>query len=303
MYLTLGIGTLLLGGWVLPDMAAPTASTAPAGDAGVSSGMDPSRSGPELMRPSERSSAGGMYRPGSSPMGHGGAAPYGGPSGGLMQPMSPRAGAMMSPTALSRQFMPASPTDPNAALPDIGRAAMSPTASPTASSRAASRSRGRGANPYAPGSPAARAYSRSRGLSPTASASRGSDDRREASETALRRAMENVQQSGISAGGSAGFQDTKPFSGYRQPQAVSPYLNLFRRDAGDDFDNYNTLVRPMVEQERFNSRVRQEVRGLEDFSKRQRAAMQQIERSRDSVYPGATDPRFFQNTQGFYPGR
>jgi hypothetical protein len=59
-------------------------------------------------------------------------------------------------------------------------------------------------------------------------------------------------------GGGYNFQTSnnnvgKPFAGFSPSPTVSPYLNLFR----DDFDgssdfNYNTLVRPMLQQQQFN---------------------------------------------------
>jgi hypothetical protein len=48
----------------------------------------------------------------------------------------------------------------------------------------------------------------------------------------------------------------KPFSNYTPPPTVSPYLNLFReeRDGSSDF-NYQTLVRPLLQQQQFNQQV------------------------------------------------
>jgi hypothetical protein len=49
---------------------------------------------------------------------------------------------------------------------------------------------------------------------------------------------------------------SKPFSNYSPPPTVSPYLNLFReeRDGSSDF-NYQTLVRPLLQQQQFNQQV------------------------------------------------
>ena len=44
----------------------------------------------------------------------------------------------------------------------------------------------------------------------------------------------------------------KPFSNYRSPPTVSPYMNLFRNN-GTAFD-YQTLVQPMLQQQQINQR-------------------------------------------------
>jgi len=286
MYSAIGIGMMLLGGWVLPDMAAPT-PTLP--DAGASAtAASPVDEMPELTRPSSRSTRGGVYAPGE-PWGSMG--PAGMPGGGLGA-MGRGSGGLMSPSHIARQFIPPVPTDPEGELPDLSRF----MAAPSASSSLGSTSRG---TPYAPGSPAARAYAQSRGLSPTAAAARARTQR--LSGSAFGRGLENIGQAGIS-GGSASVAARKPFSGYRPPPAVSPYLNLYRLDSGDEIDNYNTLVRPMEEQRQFNSRLRRDVEGLEEFSQRQRQAMQQLDR-RQNIFQGTTDPRFFQNTERYYRGQ
>jgi hypothetical protein len=51
----------------------------------------------------------------------------------------------------------------------------------------------------------------------------------------------------------------KPFTSYSPAPTVSPYLNLFREDleGGGDF-NYNTLVRPQLQQQQFNQQVQRQ---------------------------------------------
>ena len=62
---------------------------------------------------------------------------------------------------------------------------------------------------------------------------------------------------GIGATGS-----NKPFTSFSPAPTVSPYLNLFREDlAGGSDLNYNTLVRPMLQQQQFNQQVQRQ--GLE----------------------------------------
>jgi hypothetical protein len=48
----------------------------------------------------------------------------------------------------------------------------------------------------------------------------------------------------------------KPFSAYSPSPTVSPYLNLFRNDLSGGSDlNYQTLVRPQLQQQQFNSQA------------------------------------------------
>lgn len=52
---------------------------------------------------------------------------------------------------------------------------------------------------------------------------------------------------------------TKPFSGFSPSPTTSPYLNLFREDfAGESDLNYNTLVRPQIQQQQFNQQVQRQ---------------------------------------------
>jgi len=51
----------------------------------------------------------------------------------------------------------------------------------------------------------------------------------------------------------------KPFTGYTPEPTVSPYLNLFREDFGGNSDlNYQTLVRPIQQQQQFNQQVQRQ---------------------------------------------
>ncbi len=54
----------------------------------------------------------------------------------------------------------------------------------------------------------------------------------------------------------------KPFASYSPSPTVSPWLNLFREDLDGSSDlNYQTLVRPQLQQQQFNQQL--ERRGLE----------------------------------------
>ncbi len=83
-------------------------------------------------------------------------------------------------------------------------------------------------------------------------------------QMALRNAQQVMQQSyaqpsGMPSAGRIGlglgtsYSGSKPFSGFSQGSAISPYLNLFRVDQnGLEGFNYSTLVQPMLRQQQFN---------------------------------------------------
>jgi hypothetical protein len=77
---------------------------------------------------------------------------------------------------------------------------------------------------------------------------------------------------GLGTGGGGGAA-RKPFTGYSSSPTVSPYLNLFREDFDGSSDfNYNTLVRPMLQQQQFNEQVQRQ--SLELSSRLQSIAAQ-----------------------------
>ncbi len=87
----------------------------------------------------------------------------------------------------------------------------------------------------------------------------------------------------------------KPFSGYRQAPAISPYLNLYRLDTeGNTIDNYYTLVKPSIEQRNSNIRVKGEIQGL------QRAT--RIIGGETLRLQGTRNPSYYQNYGRYYPG-
>ena len=54
---------------------------------------------------------------------------------------------------------------------------------------------------------------------------------------------------------------SKPFTGLQQSSTISPYLNLFNQGTtgrSQTLDNYNLLVRPMLDQQRMNSQVQRQ---------------------------------------------
>ena len=92
----------------------------------------------------------------------------------------------------------------------------------------------------------------------------------------------------------------KPFAAYRPASGVSPYMNLFRHDtSGGTIDNYNTFVRPEIEQRRLNQQVGRDLRGLERNTRVQSTALQQMERESRNLQ-GVTTPQFM-NYGNFFP--
>ena len=89
-------------------------------------------------------------------------------------------------------------------------------------------------------------------------------------QLALRNAQQIMQQStqqqsGMPGAGRIGlgldqsYSGTKPFTGFSQGPAVSPYLNLFRVDQnGFQGFNYSTLVAPELQQQQFQQQQRQQ---------------------------------------------
>jgi hypothetical protein len=94
---------------------------------------------------------------------------------------------------------------------------------------------------------------------------------------------------------------SKPFSNVTSTPTVSPYLNLFREDLGGNDDlNYQTLVRPQLEQQRTNALLQ---RQNEELSRR----VQSISAQRDYAPTGAQNqyptghPTMFNYHGRYYP--
>ena len=85
-------------------------------------------------------------------------------------------------------------------------------------------------------------------------------------QISLRSAQASVpyvgQSSARSAPRSLGLSSgplSKPFTTYSPAPTTSPYLNLFREDFEGNSDlNYNTLVRPMLQQQQFNEQMQRQ---------------------------------------------
>jgi len=84
----------------------------------------------------------------------------------------------------------------------------------------------------------------------------------------------------------------KPFADYRPTTTISPYLNLFSESTGIARpENYFTLVRPFLDQQKANRRIGTELRGLQRDVRRQ-----------GRPYGSGPIPQYYQNLGGYYPG-
>jgi hypothetical protein len=87
-------------------------------------------------------------------------------------------------------------------------------------------------------------------------------------QIALRNAMANVPNVGQLSttagpssfrGGAISSPSSKPFAGFSPEPTTSPYLNLFRDDIDGSGDfNYQTLVRPQLQQQQFNQQLQRQ---------------------------------------------
>ncbi|MEO1496339.1 MAG: hypothetical protein AAFV43_04235 [Planctomycetota bacterium] len=108
------------------------------------------------------------------------------------------------------------------------------------------------------------------------------------------------QSAGSGRGGSA--LTSKPFSNVTQDRGVSPYLGLFNETLDADFDQYNTIVRPQLQQQRVNQQLQRQQQQLNQ-------RVQQIsaqpafspQGSQNALSTG--HPTFFNNTLNYYPLR
>jgi hypothetical protein len=55
----------------------------------------------------------------------------------------------------------------------------------------------------------------------------------------------------------------KPFASRSSSPTISPYMNLFRDDITGDSDNYNTLVRPQLQQQQVNRSMQVQTQAID----------------------------------------
>jgi hypothetical protein len=94
------------------------------------------------------------------------------------------------------------------------------------------------------------------------------------------------------------FAEARPFSG-----GVSPYMNLFRNDTnGGTIDNYSTFVRPQLAQRSLNQQYNMDLWGLQRIQRIQNDALQQLGRNYSNAPQYIGTPQFYQNYGNYYQG-
>jgi hypothetical protein len=95
----------------------------------------------------------------------------------------------------------------------------------------------------------------------------------------------------------------KPFSGSTQRSSTtSPYMNLFRSgNSNGTIDNYTTLVRPELDQQRANQKFGADIHGLENSTHVQGLNIQQLNRDTQSLQ-GVNATQYYMNYGDFYQG-
>ena len=97
----------------------------------------------------------------------------------------------------------------------------------------------------------------------------------------------------------------KPFQSVQSEPAISPYLNLYRNDAGQNqLLNYYTLVRPQLEQQEANKKQTAEMQKLRSQVQKgsQPSGVQQASAT-DASTEGMTVPAHYMDTAQFYKQR
>ena len=96
----------------------------------------------------------------------------------------------------------------------------------------------------------------------------------------------------------------KPYSNYRPSPAISPYLNLFRFQAGEEFSNVNTYytqVKPFVDQRFKNTQFGGQISKLKNASRFTSTALRYLGRESRTLQ-GTALPQYHMNYQGYFPG-
>lgn len=94
----------------------------------------------------------------------------------------------------------------------------------------------------------------------------------------------------------------KPFSNYRAPAPVSPYLNLYRsNNSFGAVNDYYTLVRPLLEQQIYNQQIQKEVQSLQSATQMQSQSLQHLDQRTDQLF-GFPPSGSYMNFQNYFPG-
>jgi len=273
MNVAVAISMLLLGGLTGPNLASPV------GPVGGTTYQPPDIAAFRAQAPPLQRSrwpnrgTGAPYRfPGSR---YGRPGVPGSPADRARPGFDPAAAAGQA--GLSQQLPPLAPTDPAAAAesfpfapPTAGAGAMVPGAGVAGQLGGAYVFPERGRPAFTP--------------SPTASVRKPAPARRSAPRTVTQ---------GLAP---------KPFSDYRRPSGVSPYMNLFRSaDSFGAIDKYSQWVRPRVEQQYYNQQVGRQISGLRGAGRLQGMDIRTLGRATQNLQGTAVRPRFM-NYGGYYPG-
>jgi hypothetical protein len=110
--------------------------------------------------------------------------------------------------------------------------------------------------------------------------------------------------------GTAAYRSFAPSSGPEKVYAgtqvsssgVSPYMQLFRNDtAGGTIDNYTTLVRPQLQQQRLNQQFGVDLWGMQRENRLQQSSLLRMQENARSLQ-GVGTPQFYMNAGNSYPG-
>lgn len=299
MNIAIGIGTLLLGGWVLntpadtqPGANAPDAA-AQTDEAIQQQGGRRGAQNPERMVP--RDQAQQKTREQNRLQGRQPSGTQAGKQPGGQQGVQPRTGQQPGVGT----WMPSSPTDSVAGAG--GLMPMAPTTSQeemdanTRAAQAQAMAQGQSVGPMTTAMPdmptSRRAYAPRTAYSPTTY------------DTAARQRMQTQVGTHPSSMPQAAPPE-KAFSGYRPSSSgVSPYMNLFRNDtAGGTIDNYTTFVRPALDQRSMNQQFNMDLYGLERNSRLQQSAMRSMYQNSNRTLQSVGTPQYM-NYGNYYGGR
>ncbi|MEE9602046.1 MAG: hypothetical protein V3V75_01985, partial [Thermoguttaceae bacterium] len=76
---------------------------------------------------------------------------------------------------------------------------------------------------------------------------------------------------------------------------------LFRTDGSESVDNYNTFVKPRMNQQNQNAMAGGQIRSLQNRTQNQGGAIQRIG-SQTQALQGRSNHNYFMNRGGYYPG-
>ena len=94
----------------------------------------------------------------------------------------------------------------------------------------------------------------------------------------------------------------KPFSDYSPRSPVSPYMDLFRTNTQlDGIDNYNTLVRPQLQQRQMSRQTQLDLHSLRSRSGAQGTQLRELNRRTDTLQ-GTPGRNRFNSYFDYYPG-